>query len=167
MATAHINIGSNLGDRHGLVRQAVAAIEERFRSHPVVSAPVISMPWGYESGNEFVNVGLNIEVGDMSPYRVMEILQEIERSIDPAPHRDSTGCYLDRKIDIDLIAIDQVIMISQSLVIPHPRMHLREFVLAPMAEVWPQWKHPRFNATPAAMLAVVRLAGSDPNQHTR
>lgn len=67
------------------------------------------------------------------------------------------GGYIDRAIDIDIIAIDDVVMDTPELTLPHPRMHLREFVLVPMAELAPDWCHPRFG------LRVDEMAGDEPN----
>ena len=57
-------------------------------------------------------------------------------------HRDDKGNYTDRVLDIDLIALDEIIFQTVNLVVPHPRMHLREFVLIPMLEINPLWTHP-------------------------
>lgn len=155
MATAHINIGSNLGDRHALLRQAVAAIVSTFESNVVCSKPIESEPWGYESDNRFINLGLNIEIGEMSADLVMRQLKKIQDEIDNAPHRHKDGSYTDRRIDIDLIAIDSIVIDTPSLILPHPRMHLREFVLKPMIEIWPEWVHPLLTQTPAEMLKTI------------
>lgn len=153
MATVHINIGSNIGDRHAVIGMAVAAIESCFSAEPVVSSPVVSPPWGYDSGNEYLNVGLNVEVGDVAPEEVLRQLLEVQRAIDGAPHRDSTGGYVDRVIDIDLIAVDGMVSDTPTLSLPHPRMHLRRFVLEPMAQIWPGWVHPVMGRSVGQLLA--------------
>ncbi len=155
MATAHINIGSNIGDRHALVGQAVAAVERAFAAPAVCSSAVESAPWGYDSPNAYINVGLNIEVGSMPAGDVMCLLRQIQDSIDSSSHRDPSGAYVDRRIDIDLIAIDSLVLSTPQLTLPHPRMHLRHFVLGPMAEVWPGWIHPVLDATPAELLGML------------
>lgn len=155
MATAHINIGSNIGDRHAVIGMAVAAIERRFGVEVVVSSPVDTPSWGYESPNDFVNVGLNVEIGELEPEMVMEILLDIQRTIDSGPHRDSSGGYIDRVIDIDLIAIDDVVWLSDNLILPHPRMSLRRFVLEPMVQILPEWRHPATGFSPMEMLRVI------------
>lgn len=154
MATAHINIGSNIGDRLALTGQAVAAVESALGAAATVSEPFESEPWGFESANGFINVGLNIDTGSLDPASLMRLLQEVERSIDGSSHRNADGSYRDRLIDIDLIAVDTLVIDTPELVLPHPRMHLREFVLRPMCEVWPGWRHPLLGLTPAEMAAL-------------
>ena len=75
------------------------------------------------------------------------MLMAIQDSICSAAHRDSTGAYIDRIIDIDLIAIDDTVIDTPELTLPHPRMHLRDFVVRPMLELCPEWVHPLLNKT--------------------
>ena len=70
---------------------------------------------------------------------------KIEKSISAASHRDENGNYIDRQIDIDLIAVDDIVVDSPTLQLPHPRMHLRDFVLTPMMHLNPHWVHPILN----------------------
>ena len=158
MATAHINIGSNLGNRLALLGQAVAAIEAHLGTKAVVSEPIESEPWGFDSPNRFINIGLNIEVGETDPTRLLADLTDIQNSIDAGAHRDHTGGYQDRAIDIDLIAIDGMMINCQSLQLPHPRMHLRRFVLEPMSQIWPGWIHPELRQTAAQLLEKLEQA---------
>ncbi|MBD5254644.1 MAG: 2-amino-4-hydroxy-6-hydroxymethyldihydropteridine diphosphokinase [Barnesiella sp.] len=156
MATAHINIGSNIGDRHAAISMAVAAIEAHFGVKARVSDPVVSPPWGFESSNEFVNVGVNVDVGELDPLDLLSVLLELQQSISPAPHRDHAGGYIDRVIDIDLIAVGEAIVSSPELELPHPRMAQRLFVLRPMAQIWPEWHHPRSGLTPSELIDALR-----------
>lgn len=152
MATAHINIGSNLGNRLALLEQAVAVIQSRLGAKATVSEPVESDPWGFDSPNRFMNIGLNIEVGETDPSDLLAELINIQNSIDAGAHRDPKGSYCDRAIDIDLIAIDDLVINDLTLTLPHPRMHLRHFVLQPMAQIWSEWIHPLLHLTPAQLL---------------
>lgn len=148
----HINIGSNLGDRRKIIAKAVAMIEERLgvkaRRAPVVETPA----WGFESANKFLNLGIAIDT-DVEPVTLLRILGEIEREIDPSPHRDASGGYIDRAIDIDLIAVGDTVVESAELTLPHPRMQERRFVLLPMAALEPSWRHPLSGKTAAELLA--------------
>lgn len=152
MATAHINIGSNIGDRLSLIGEAVAAVELVFNCTAICSNPIESAPWGYDSPNGFINIGVNIEVGNMAPAEVLRLLLTAQAQVDSSPHRNADGGYIDRLIDIDLIAIDNVVIDTEELTLPHPRMHLREFVLRPMSELLPSWRHPLLHATAAELL---------------
>ena len=137
MPTAHISIGSNLGDRAALIGRAVAAISARF-AVTAVSRPVESEPWGYSSPHPFLNMGVNIEIPPtLSPRQLMLSLLEIQNEIDAAPHRLADGSYADRAIDIDIIALDTLVYSDERLSIPHPRASLRDFVMTPLRELSP------------------------------
>lgn len=147
MATAHVNIGSNIGDRRAQIELAVTRIMERFGKPVRRSDYVDSAPWGYDSPNRFLNLGLALETGDMEPLEILQRLREVEASINPASHRTASGEYADRVIDIDLIAVDDMVLNTPELTLPHPRMHLRSFVLQPLAELAPLWRHPLLGLT--------------------
>lgn len=157
MATAHINIGSNLGDRAAIIRHAVAAVEKALGSSARIASPVESEAWGYESPNRFLNVGIAVETA-LDPVEIMHRLASVEKSIDSSSHRTASGGYADRALDIDLIAVGAQTVASEDLTLPHPRMHLREFVLLPVAELEPQWRHPVLGMTACELL---RLLQSD------
>lgn len=152
MPTAHINIGSNLGNRRSLLETAVALIEKALDRPARRSVIIESEPWGYDSPNPFLNMGIAVECGNLSAVEVHSLLQKLQRSIDSSSHRTESGAYADRAIDIDLIAIGQEVVAIPELTLPHPRMHLREFVLRPMEELEPNWTHPLLGLTPAEML---------------
>ncbi len=151
MPTAYINIGSNIGDRHGNIAAAVAAIKARITPHLRISDPVESAPWGYDSPNSYINIGIAFET-DLSPEALLILLLGIEKSISSASHRTTSGGYADRIIDIDLIAVDEMVCTTPALTLPHPRMHLRPFVLIPMHQLNPRWHHPRTRLTPSQLL---------------
>lgn len=158
MATAHISIGSNIGDRRALIGQAVAAVETLCGSEAKCSDIMESEPWGYDSPNTFMNMSIAVTT-NLGPHELLNALLRIQNDIDPSPHRDDTGQYTDRAIDIDLIAIDDMIIDSPELTLPHPRMHMREFVLKPMCQTAPGWRHPILHLTPAE--ALERLLRND------
>ena len=150
---AIISIGSNIGDRLAAIGRAVALIESSFSVRAQVSAPYRSAAWGYESTNEFINVALAIDIPDgIDPDALLSTLLSIEHAISTAAHRKPDGTYADRLIDIDLIALENTVCSSATIELPHPRMHLRRFVLEPMMEVAPRWVHPLLRLTPAEML---------------
>ena len=90
--------------------------------------------------------------GEAFALDVLRILQGIQTGIDPPPHRDSNGQYIDRAIDIDLIAINDWIIDNPQLTLPHPRMDLRDFVLQPLAQLAPDWLHPQIGLKAAELL---------------
>lgn len=135
--TIYVNIGSNIGDRLDLIEQAVALIIELWAPAKVRRSRYIeSEPWGYDSPNQFLNLGLAIDVeGEVNPFDVLHNLQAIEQQISQASHRNADGSYADRFIDIDLIAIDNIKINTAELTLPHPRAHLRSFVTIPLQDL--------------------------------
>ncbi len=120
-----------------------------------MSHVVESEPWGFDSTNSFLNVGMAFN-SDLPPEEVLGRLQRVERSISPAPHRDASGGYADRVIDIDIVAVDREIIDTPSLRVPHPNLAERRFFLEPLAELAPGWTHPESGLTAAQMLARLR-----------
>lgn len=151
MAFVLINIGSNLGNRRLNLSRAMRAVGVEFGDFEM-SHVVESAPWGFDSTNSFLNVGMAFHT-DLSPDEVLARLQEIERDISPASHRSASGGYTDRVIDIDIVAIDREIIESDILKVPHPHLADRRFFLEPLAELAPGWSHPVTGLTAAEMLA--------------
>ncbi len=150
--TAYVNIGSNIGDRHAHIERAVTAISGIADGAVRRSDPIESEPWGYASEHPYINLGIAFETS-LPPAELHAALQTIQRDIDPAPHRQPDGTYADRRIDIDLIAVDDIVIDTPELTLPHPRMHKRQFVLLPMVQLAPGWNHPIYGVTPARLLA--------------
>ena len=146
-----LNIGSNLGNRRLNISKAVRALEREF-GYFELSHTVESKPEGFMSPNIFMNVGMMI-LTDLEPSELLRKIQAIEREISPAAHRDEKGNYIDRTIDIDIIAIDEKVIESEELTVPHPRMHERRFVLEPMVEIASGWVHPKLGKRPLELLA--------------
>lgn len=136
-----MNIGSNCGDRLRFIEMAVERLRLALPGRYVVSKVFESEPWGFESANRFMNVGVGVRTErEYDPLEVLEITQGVQREIDDAPHRDASGVYVDRTIDIDIIMVDDVRMVTPRLTLPHPRMGEREFVMVPLMENMKQLK---------------------------
>lgn len=140
----HLNIGSNSGERHARIREALAAVFSHFSREGgriAVSAPVVSDPWGFSSPNQFLNIGLMIDLpGVATENRLLNILDEmqaIEKKISLIPHRNPDGSYRDREIDIDIIASD-ICVDNPRLILPHPRALQRPFVMTPLQSLDPK-----------------------------
>lgn len=129
----YINIGSNLGNRLMNLTRAVSAIEKRFGWFEL-SHHIESEPWGFNSKNKFLNVGMAF-ISDLQPLEVLHILQEVEATINPSSHRNADGSYKDRVIDIDIMAVDGVEMSTPELTLPHPHLEERPFFLEPYNEL--------------------------------
>lgn len=129
----YLNLGSNLGNRLLHLTRAMKAIGEEFGPYDI-SHKVESDPWGFDSTNRFVNIGLCIE-SELAPEKVLDRLQAIEKSISPRGHRRWDGSYNDREIDIDIMATDGGEYHSERLDIPHPHLREREFFMTPLREL--------------------------------
>ena len=137
------------------IDRAVAFLSETGRVN-AVSEPFISWAWGYDSEEEFVNIGVNLET-ELSPLDLLYRLKRIERQIAPGEsHRTSEGKYADRTIDLDIITYGDMVVESTDLTIPHPLMSRREFVLRPLIELMPEWRHPLTGKTSAEMLEIIQ-----------
>ncbi|MBI3332570.1 MAG: 2-amino-4-hydroxy-6-hydroxymethyldihydropteridine diphosphokinase [Candidatus Omnitrophica bacterium] len=140
MAIAFIGLGSNLGDRPRNLASAIDRLR-RLPDTKVVQASgwIKTAPIGGPPQPVFLNGVVQLETG-LSPRILFESLQQIERAMGrPHPHPR----WGPRVIDLDLLAYGDLILEEPDLVIPHPRMHERPFVLIPLAEIAPAWIHPK------------------------
>lgn len=151
---AYISIGSNIGDRRAQIERAVTALSCLAEAPVRLSSVLETPPWGYDGGCDFLNICMALPVS-IPPQELIGRLLAVQNEIDSSPHRNPDGSYADRRIDIDLIAVDSCVVSTPELILPHPRMHLREFVLIPLAEIAPGWVHPVLSLTPAEMLAAI------------
>lgn len=140
MAIVYANIGSNLGDRRALIEEALRCIGNKF-GYYCISGFVESEPWGFDSTNRFLNVGIAFKT-DMHPEKVLDILQEIEKSVSDVSHRDGQGNYKDRELDIDIMAIDEMKYDTPRLKVPHPHLLEREFFMCPLRDLNSAWRYP-------------------------
>lgn len=146
----YLNIGSNMGDRRDNLYRAVVALTAG-TGGSVVSHIVESDPWGFESDSRFMNIGLWFN-SDIDPHMMLDRIHDIERRLGSAAHRDGDGNYIDRLVDIDIVAIDEMVIDTPTLQVPHPHLAERDFFLRPMMELAPNWAHPVTGLTAAQML---------------
>ncbi|MBR6283053.1 MAG: 2-amino-4-hydroxy-6-hydroxymethyldihydropteridine diphosphokinase [Muribaculaceae bacterium] len=130
----YLNIGTNLGDRRANLWRAVAALCEGAGGGRV-SQVMESEPWGFDSANAFLNVGVAID-STLEPHAMLNWLHRLERELGSTSHRKADGTYADRVIDIDIMAIDDdhgqpVTIHTHTLTVPHPHLHDRDFFLIP------------------------------------
>lgn len=141
MAIVTIVTGGNQGNRFELLTEARKRIQERVGDILVYSSFFESAPWGFESDNQFLNQAIVI-TSNLSPYEVLEQTQAIEKELGRLS-KSVDANYADRPVDIDIIFYDQQIINDYPrLVIPHPHMHRRRFMLEPLCEIASSIKHP-------------------------
>ena len=147
--TCALGLGSNLGDRGARIRSAVAAIAREIGPVAAVSRLYETAPWGQTAVPTFpyVNAALVCRTR-LSPKPLLDALQAIER----AAGRVRSVANAPRSLDIDLLFYGSATLDTPELTLPHPRLHLRRFVLAPLAEVAPDWRHPGLHASVAELL---------------
>ncbi|MBU0799399.1 MAG: 2-amino-4-hydroxy-6-hydroxymethyldihydropteridine diphosphokinase [Alphaproteobacteria bacterium] len=145
------NLPSSYGQPHETLAAAITAIgaagdiDVLAESSVWLTAPVpvSDQPW-------YHNAVISVDT-DLSPFALLERLQDIEnefgrvRSVRNAP----------RLIDLDLVAFDDVILDKPELIVPHPRLHQRAFVLLPLQEIAPDWVHPLSGDTVDEIIAEI------------
>ncbi len=139
--TVYVGLGSNLGDGLQTLRDAWRAIGEIEQISTVtLSHPYLSAPVGMESSNWFTNaIGLLETM--LQPDAILDHLMVIESRFGRRRNDDIKG-YQDRSLDLDIIYCGEVVIHSQKLVLPHPCLASRLFVLEPLAEIAPNFKDP-------------------------
>ena len=146
----YLNIGSNMGDRRDNLYRAVVALAAK-SDGCVVSSIVESEPWGFESEHGFLNLGMLLS-SKLPPHKMLDRIHKIERRLGSTAHRDGNGNYIDRLVDIDIVAVDDMVIDTPDLQVPHVHLAEREFFLRPMMELAPEWVHPITGLTAAQML---------------
>lgn len=149
MQRACFLLGSNLGNRLGLISKALDRLRQDVGGNCKISGVYSTAPWGTHSPEEYLNVAISLDT-QYSPEETMQIALQIERELG----RIRTGVLNEpRPIDIDLVLFGDLILETEVVTVPHPRMHLRKFVLLPLSEIEPQMVNPVFKMTVAEMLA--------------
>ncbi len=138
-SVAYIGLGSNLGDRKRHLKEAIKEIESSEATNLVsVSCLYLTEPVDVEEPqNDFLNAVIKIRT-NLSPQALLSSLKEIERRFG----RGVDSHLKPRNLDLDILLYDDLILQTESLTIPHPRLSCREFVLAPLLELEPELQNP-------------------------
>lgn len=152
MGIVYIGLGSNLGDRVGNIQKALNMMREN-NELSAVSSLYETEPEGYENQEWFLNAAAGLK-SDLPPQELLNLLKGIERSIG----RSKSERWGPREIDLDVLLYDQLCFESPDITIPHPRMHQRKFVLAPLAEIAPDVIHPVLCKTIGMLLAELQTS---------
>ena len=151
--TAIIALGSNLGDSREILERAIGRLEQLSGERLVRSSLWRSTPVGCPPGaGDFVNAVVGIKVNE-TPERLLQQLQELEREFGRRPKKVVNEA---RPLDLDLITLGDEVRQAPELMLPHPRAHLRKFVLEPLAEIAPRLVLPGQTKTVRELLSSLR-----------
>lgn len=135
--TAFLLLGTNLGDRESYLRRARTELEIRAGHILAVSSVYETEPWGTEGQPSYLNQAVELTT-TLSPDNLLASVLDVELSLGRVRERR----WGDRTIDIDILYYGSMVVQSAHLEIPHPRLHLRNFALFPLAEIAPDFRHP-------------------------
>lgn len=139
-----------MGNKDGIFAQASLYINNRCGRVVKVSASYESEPWGFETEEWFLNRVIVVET-DKDPKDLLCQLLEIEHELGRERHPEIEG-YTSRTADLDILYFGNRVICTETLIVPHPRLHRRRFALMPMCEVAPNLVHPVFGLTQTELL---------------
>jgi 2-amino-4-hydroxy-6-hydroxymethyldihydropteridine diphosphokinase len=155
----YLCIGGNLGEREANLEEAIDFIDFNFGDVVAVSSIYESEPWGMTDVPNFLNQVVHIE-SELTDKELLVEIADLEEFF--GRERSSQG-YVSREMDVDVLFIDEEVISTEALQVPHPRMSERRFVLEPLAEIAPDCIHPELKQSVAALLK----ACSDKGKVTR
>lgn len=151
--TVYLALGSNIGNRLANLRQAVASLSPQLevkKKSRVYETP----PWGYEDQPLFLNMAVMAKTY-LEPEPLLKHLKRLEVALG----RQETFRNGPRLIDIDILFYDALVLQTPTLTIPHPRLHERGFVLAPLMDIAQELEHPVLGKTIWEIIAYVDVKG--------
>ncbi len=136
MPRVYLGLGSNLGNKAENIATALQLIAQQIGEVTAHSAAMESAPMGFRSENNFLNGVAAVET-DLPLLTLLDVTQQIERQMGRT-HKSVNHQYRDRIIDIDILLYDDLAYADERIVVPHPAMKERPFVMDPLAEIAPE-----------------------------
>jgi dihydroneopterin aldolase / 2-amino-4-hydroxy-6-hydroxymethyldihydropteridine diphosphokinase len=155
MSEVYLSLGSNLGNPQENLSKAISKIQKKGITIQAQSSFIRTAPYGYREQPDFLNCVIKIST-DLCPRELLETILSIEMEMG----RVREEKWEPRIIDIDIIFYDNLVMDSENLVIPHPDLHNRLFVLEPLSEIAPNLIHPVLKKTTLQLLEELRKLSS-------
>lgn len=152
ITTAYVGLGSNLGDRAGNLLLGVRGLTEASFIVHKLSAVYETEPVGVEGHGPYLNMVAEIKVSGVTPQQMMARMLRVEYLLG----RREKLLKHPRTLDLDLLMFGQQVVQTELLTVPHPSLHLRRFVLVPLAEIAPHATHPVLRKEITELLAEVR-----------
>ncbi|HID94009.1 MAG TPA: 2-amino-4-hydroxy-6-hydroxymethyldihydropteridine diphosphokinase, partial [bacterium (Candidatus Stahlbacteria)] len=159
MGIAYIGIGSNIGDRLFYIKSAINAIAANCEIINV-SSIYETEPIGYALQPNFLNCVISLKTS-LTPQALLHFLLSIENKLE----RKRKTRFGPRTIDLDILLYDNLIIHENDLIIPHPEMHKRQFVLLPLNEIAPNLKHPILHKSVEVLLKEILSQDLDDENH--
>ena len=147
--TAYLSLGANLGNREETIRRAIELLQDEALRITRQSSLYDTEPQDLPDQPPFLNMVVEVET-TLFPYQLLSRIHKVEAALG----RKRLVPKGPRTIDIDIVLYGRHVINAADLIIPHPRMHQRRFVLAPLAEIAPNLRHPTIKQTIADMLKV-------------
>lgn len=155
LQTVFIALGSNEGARFDFLQQAIEEIQQKTGDVKAVSGVYETPAMGFE-GKPFLNACIAVE-SRFKPHKILKQLLEIEKIL--GRERKKGDRYQNRPIDLDIVMFGEEVINSEELTVPHPQMENRNFVLAPLADIASEVKHPLKNVKIKALFETADKAG--------
>ena len=137
MRKIYLSIGSNKGNRYSFIKEALRLIRKDIGKVILMSKIYETKSWGFHS-DDFLNICIMIK-SDLLPAELLNKLKNIEHKIGRIGNSNEISA---REIDIDILFYSDKILDHKDLIIPHPRLHLRNFVLYPLNDIASEFIHP-------------------------
>jgi len=131
--TIYLSLGTNLGSREDNLERALRLLQEQVGALLRRSSVHETTPWGFESSHMFLNLCVCMATS-LSPLQLLATTKQIERQLGRT-QKSAHGHYADRLIDIDILLYDDAHVNESDLIIPHPHMYERDFVMLPLNEI--------------------------------
>jgi 2-amino-4-hydroxy-6-hydroxymethyldihydropteridine diphosphokinase len=151
MSIVYIGIGSNLGDREKNCSRSVDLLEKNGIVIRQESSLYETIPWGLRDQPLFLNMVIKVET-ELKPQELLELLKNVEIEVG----REKSSRWGPRIIDLDILLYDDIALNEETLTVPHPYLHKRDFVLIPLCEIAPDVRHPVLQLTMRELLQMLR-----------